>query len=135
MLGSSGHNPRVLLQQLDYVQRKHALTFEQAVVVAAVARRAAACTDGVGFASVFSQVSPRKVSGFDLVTSLMNVKVYPESEPVAESESEPVKSSVKCPSCRSARGRIVMAQTRSADEGMTAIFVCDECGKSTKLRS
>ena len=35
---------------------------------------------------------------------------------------------LRCGRCKENSGRVEMLQTRSADEGMTAFFVCGKCG-------
>jgi len=35
---------------------------------------------------------------------------------------------LRCKHCKTDSGRVEMLQTRSADEGMTAFFVCSKCG-------
>jgi len=35
---------------------------------------------------------------------------------------------MRCAQCKTNSGRVEMLQTRSADEGMTAFFVCSKCG-------
>jgi DNA-directed RNA polymerase subunit M/transcription elongation factor TFIIS len=35
---------------------------------------------------------------------------------------------LRCAHCKTNSGRVEMLQTRAADEGMTAFFVCGKCG-------
>lgn len=44
-----------------------------------------------------------------------------------------IKSSKKCPDCNSNDVIIREAQLRKADEGMTALYICNHCGKSWKF--
>lgn len=67
--------------------------------------------------------------------TLLSTKVYAKKVDVEEIKVKGAKIKMKCPVCNAEEMSYNTAQLRSADEGQTVFYSCDECGYKDTVQS